>query len=63
MGEIHAMESYQMKSFRISLNEDATIHLSQGTLNASEERCYDKHWIINQYHFIIMSLLIYLPSQ
>lgn len=63
MGEIHTTESYQMKSFRISLNEDATTHLSQGTLNASEERYYDKHWIINQYNFIIMSLLIYLPLQ
>lgn len=60
VGEIHTVESYQMKSFRISLNEDATAHLWWGTLKSSEERYYDKHWIINQYIFIIVSLLIYL---
>lgn len=52
-----------MKSFRISLSEDGTIHLLQDTLNPSEERCYDKRWVINQYHLIIVSLLIYLLPQ
>lgn len=53
MGETHTVESYQIKLFRISLNKDATIHLLQGTLNCSEERCYDKHWIFNQYHYVV----------
>lgn len=62
MGKIHAVESCKIKSFRISLNEDVTIHLLRGTLNSAEERCYDMHWINNQYHFIIMSLIYLLPQ-